>query len=82
MTIRRLYARATHEAARRGKHRSAAQTPYDFLPTLQSAFPTAESDARVITEAYVAAHYGEVPDSQQALDALKQAWERMRTTQR
>jgi hypothetical protein len=82
MTIRRLYARATHEAARRGKHRSAAQTPYDFLPSMQSAFPTAESDARAITEAYVAAHYGEVPDSQEALDALKQAWERMRATQR
>jgi hypothetical protein len=82
LTIRRLYARATHEAARRGQHRSTAQTPYDFLPAMQRAFPTAESDARAITEAYIAAHYGEVPDSPEALDALKQAWERMRTTQR
>ncbi len=80
LTIRRLYARATHEAGRRGFRRAAAQTPYDFLPVLQRAFPAAESEARVITDAYVAAHYGEVPDTQEALEALKAAWERMRTT--
>jgi len=78
MTIRRLYARATHEAAKRGQRRTPAQTPYDFLPHMQNAFPTAEADARAITDAYVAAHYGEVADSQAALDALKQSWERMR----
>ena len=82
MTIRRLYVRATREAAKRGLARKAAQTPYDFLPDMQHAFPTAEADARTITEAYVAAHYGQVPDSQAALDALRAAWERMRSTQK
>ena len=81
MTIRRLYARATHEATKRGHKRLASQTPYDFLAPMQTAFPTAEADARAITDAYVAAHYGEVPDSQAALDALKAAWERMRATE-
>lgn len=80
MTIRRLYARAVHEAARRGYRRLPAQTPNDFLPALQSAFPNAEIESSTITQAYVAAHYGEVPDSRETLDALKAAWERMRAT--
>jgi len=80
VTIRRLYARAVHEAAKRGHKRLAVQTPYDFLATMQRAFPMAEADARIITDAYVAAHYGEVPDSPEALDLLKAAWERMRVT--
>jgi hypothetical protein len=80
VTIRRLYVRAGREAARRGFRREPAQTPYDFLPTMQSAFPTAERDAQIITDAYVAAHYGQVPDTRDALEALRAAWERMRAT--
>jgi hypothetical protein len=80
MTIRRLYSRAVHEAAKRGQRRETSQTPYDFLPRMQHAFPSAEGDALAITQAYIAAHYGEVPDSQDALNALKVAWERMRGT--
>jgi hypothetical protein len=80
MTVRRLYARAAYEASRRGFRRSFAQTPYDFLPNLQRAFPSAEQDAQTLTDAYVAAHYGEVPDTDAALNALKASWERMRAT--
>jgi hypothetical protein len=80
VTIRRLYVRAGREAARRGFRREPAQTPYDFLPTMQRAFPTAERDAQTITDAYVAAHYGQVPDTRDALEALRAAWERMRAT--
>jgi hypothetical protein len=80
MTVRRLYARATYEAAKRGFRRAPMQTPYDFLPSLQRAFPSAESDASTITDAYVAAHYGEAPDTNEALDRLRAAWERMRKT--
>lgn len=82
ITIRRLYARATREAARRGHARGPTQTPFEYLPELQRAYPAAEAEARAITHAYVAAHYGEVPDSPEALRALTQAWERMRGTPR
>lgn len=82
MTIRRLYVRAANEAGKRGHKRTPSQTPYDFLPAMQRAFPEHAGEARDITEAYVAAHYGQVPDSDEALDALKQAWERMRHSAR
>jgi hypothetical protein len=82
MTIRRLYVRAVQEAGRRGHQRSASQTPYDFLPEMQRAFPQNISEARDVTEAYVASHYGQVPDTDEALNALKQAWERMRQSPR
>lgn len=82
MTIRRLYVRAVQEAGRRGHKRSASQTPYDFLPEMQRAFPHNISEARDVTEAYVASHYGQVPDTDEALNALKQAWERMRQSSR
>lgn len=78
MTIRRLYVRAVTEAGRRGHKRAPAQTPYDFLPLMQRAFPHHAGEACDITEAYIAAHYGQVPDSDEALNALKQAWERMK----
>lgn len=78
MTVRRLYARATREAAKRGFARQAAETPLDFLPRLRQAFPQANAEAALLTDAYIAAHYGEVPDTREALDALRSAWERMR----
>jgi hypothetical protein len=78
MTIRRLYVRAVNEAGKRGQKRTPSQTPYDFLPAMQRAFPEHAGEAREITEAYIAAHYGQVPDSDEALNALKQAWKRMR----
>lgn len=78
VTVRRMYARAGHEAGKRGFPRLNAQTPYDYLPHLCQAFPGREAEARELTEAYVAAHYGEVPDTREELDALRAAWARMR----
>jgi Domain of unknown function (DUF4129) len=82
MTVRRLYARATREAAKRGAARWASQTPLDFLPRLREAFPHAVAEVGMLTDAYIAAHYGEVPDTREALDALRAAWERMRASQK
>jgi hypothetical protein len=82
MTVRRLYVRAVSEAGKRGFKRQPTQTPYDFLPDMQRAFPEHVSEARDVTEAYIASHYGQVPDSDEALNALKQSWERMRHSSR
>lgn len=78
VTIRRIYARMGHEATKRGQARLAAQTPYDYIPLLQQAFPGAEAEVRLITDAYVAAHYGEVPDTEEELNLIREAWERAR----
>jgi hypothetical protein len=78
VSVRRIYARMAHMAGRRGHARQPAQTPYDYLPELRLAFPNAAEDVRVITEAYVATHYGEVPETDQELNAIRAAWERVR----
>jgi hypothetical protein len=78
ITIRRLYARMTHEATKRGFARKVAQTPTDYLAQLYRAFPHSQPEAQLITDAYIAAHYGEVPDDEHALKQLRAAWERLR----
>jgi hypothetical protein len=78
LTVRRLYVRVVHEAGKRGARRAPAQTPSEFLPALQKAFPDARAEAALITDAYIAAHYGQAPDSPEAVERLKAAWERMR----
>jgi hypothetical protein len=40
------------------------------------------ADVRIITDAYVKAHYGEVPDTDEALNVIRDAWERVRATPR
>ena len=77
-TIRLIYARLTAEAARRGERRAPAQTPLEFLPGLARAFPGADEDARRVTDAYINAHYGEVPDTLDKLRAIQAAWARLR----
>ena len=77
-TIRLIYARMAREAARRGFERTPAQTTQEFLPALQQAFPTAEADVRLISDAYEAAHYGQIPDTAAQLTTIREAWERVR----
>ena len=78
VTIRRIYARMSHEAGKRGFDRPPAQTPFDYLPALSGAFPNAQADLNIITNAYVAAHYGQVPDTDEALAQIRSAWDRVR----
>ncbi len=78
ITIRRVYARMIREAAKRGYTRQPAQTPYNYIPSLFSAFPGVDADVRLITDAYVAAHYGQAPDTNEELVLIRAAWERVR----
>ena len=80
LSIRRIYARMAHEAGKRGFPRLPAQTPNDYAPVLRQAFPGAGDDTDHITAAYIAAHYGEVPDTDEALAAIRAAWERARAS--
>jgi hypothetical protein len=75
LTIRRIYAHLGALAAERGYPRSPYQTPYEYLPTLEQAFPESHAEVACITEAYVAVHYGEVPERPEELAAVRAAWE-------
>lgn len=78
LSIRRIYANLTRLATRQGFPRRPAQTPYEYLPALRQAFPECEEEVRAITQAYVWAHYGQVPDTREDLNRLRQAWQRVR----
>ncbi len=77
MTIRRIYAHVAALAAEKGYPRSPYETPYEYLPTLERAFPENCEDLARVTEAYVAVHYGEAPERPEELQAVRAAWERI-----
>jgi hypothetical protein len=77
LTIRRLYARLIARAAELGYPRAVAQTPFEYQEQLKEAFPGFRTEIKLITQAYVNTHYGELPETQDALSAVQSAVERM-----
>ncbi len=81
LSIRRIYAQLAHLAAERGYPRPTATTPYEYLDVLQRAFADSQGEVALITEAYVNAHYGQLPDTPEDLQLIRDAWERLRQRQ-
>ncbi|MCJ7659805.1 MAG: DUF4129 domain-containing protein, partial [Anaerolineales bacterium] len=63
---------------RLGDPRPVAQTPLEFLPTLEHTFPGREIDLEDITRAYLRVRYGELPETRQEVDQVEESWERVR----
>ena len=80
MTIRRVYGRVLNLAESRGFPRGANQTPYEFLPILKQVFPGVGQPVERVTEAYVAVHYGEVPEDPSILAEVTKAWKDIRSS--
>jgi hypothetical protein len=78
VSIRRIYGNMVQMATEAGHPRDKTETPYEYLETLHRAFPASEQELTIITEAYVNAHYGEVPDSDEELQRIRDCWERAR----
>ncbi len=76
-TIRRIYAALVARASNAGLPRRAAETPYEFLPRLQNAWPNTADDMQAITEAYIAVHYGEHAASAEEVGRVRSAWRRV-----
>ncbi len=76
-TVRHIYASLLALAQERGAPRPLAQTPFEYLPRLQRTFPDWPAELQTLTSAYVAAHYGRLPDSEAELQALRDAWQRI-----
>jgi hypothetical protein len=78
-----VYGRLLGLASERGYPRLLNQTPYEHLPALEEAFPGLEAPIGLITNAYVAAHYGEVPETPADVDKVIGALDQVReSTQR
>ena len=78
LSVRNVYANTVRLARKRGYPRHKARTAYEHLPDLQSAFPAASDEARLITDAYVGVAYGDLPTSKEELAALRAAYERLK----
>ena len=79
-TIRRIYAYLCALAEKQGYPRASYETPLEYLPALEQAFPDNREEVVRITEAYVAVHYGEVPERPEDLEIIRAAWERIHET--
>jgi hypothetical protein len=79
VSIRRIYSNMVQMATDAGYPRDKTQTPYEYLAALREAFPASETEFTTITEAYVNAHYGQVPDSYEELQRIRDCWERARS---
>lgn len=78
-TIRWAYARMERMGRKRGYGRGKSQTPYEYRHALYKAFPGANDQIRAITDAYVAIRYGELPENDNQLQAVKDALEFLKT---
>lgn len=78
LSVREIYASLTLLAAERGVPRAAAQTPHEYIEALKTAWPEHTNEVSLLTERYVQAHYGQQPDTADALHQAREAWERLR----
>ncbi|MCP4541891.1 MAG: DUF4129 domain-containing protein [Chloroflexi bacterium] len=80
LTIRRIYAHLGALAAELGHPRALHETPYEYQPSLEQAFPDSHEQVAQITQAYIDVHYGQVPDQMADLQAIRTAWEHVQET--
>ncbi|MFN8473247.1 MAG: DUF4129 domain-containing protein [Anaerolineae bacterium] len=77
-SVRHIYASLQVLAAERGAPRPPDDTPYEYLPQLQSLLPAAAADLSLLTAAYVDAHYHEIEPTEAELGRAQAAWQRVR----
>jgi hypothetical protein len=80
LSVRHIYANLCRLAASRGSPRLPQQTPNEYQERLVEAWPEHAAEIRTITQAYVRAHYGAVPDSREELDRIRHAWRRIQSS--
>lgn len=79
-SVRRIYRLMCKEAGTAGYPRSESETPYEYLPTLFKVWPAHAAETRLITEAFVRIRYGEVPETGEELEIIRNAWRTIEST--
>lgn len=80
-TIRQIYASLVKLATASGFPRREAETPYEYTVRLNAAFPGSGEEIRLITNAYVRAHYGERSLRPNDVQRVRNAWLTIRARQ-
>lgn len=76
-SVRRIYRQMCRAAESAGFPRLPTETPYEFLPTLARVWPDYPAESRLITEAFIRVRYGEIPETDEELEAIRAAWRRL-----
>lgn len=79
--VRHLYRQMCEDASARGFPRHSSQTPYEYLSALDEAWPEGQEQTRLITTAYVRVRYGEVPETDEEMARLRNAWQHLARTE-
>ena len=79
-SIRRIYSDMCQVAAGAGYPRGSSETPYEYLDTLYSTWPDNRSETSLLTEAYIRVRYGEIPETENELLAIRSAWQQLTAT--
>lgn len=80
VSIRRIYRKMLRAADASGYPRLEAETPYEFLTTLNKTWPHNRQETELITAAYIKIRYGELPETDQELLSIKSAWRTLEQT--
>jgi hypothetical protein len=75
--IRRIYDQLLELCAELGHPRPPSRTPLEFLPDMGELFSEYPGDLDLITRAYVMIRYGEVPETDEEVQAVETAWQRI-----
>ncbi len=73
-SIRRIYYQMVFAATHRGFPRETAETPFEYLATLDRLWPENRVETELITNAYVRVRYGQLPETPADLQVIFDAW--------
>lgn len=76
--VRRIYADLMALFRKLERPRPDSLTPLEFLPHMQSVLPEESAALEQITAAYIGVRYGQYPETQEEIQAIQQAWSRVR----
>jgi hypothetical protein len=80
--VRYFYLSAASRAARAGKPRKPAETPYEYRAALGDHFPDLEPDLTGLTEAFIEARYSQQPVDEEDLKVVRPLWQRIKAALR
>ncbi|MCP4425176.1 MAG: DUF4129 domain-containing protein [Chloroflexi bacterium] len=76
-SVRRIYRQMLQAAADSGFPRGESETPFEFLNALAQVWPENTADSQLITQAFVKVRYGQLPETEEELEALEATWKRL-----
>lgn len=77
--VRRIYADLMALFRKLEHPRPDSLTPLEFLPQMQTELPEESAELDQITAAYLSVRYGQYPETQEEIQAIQQAWSRVRS---